>query len=125
MSENIEGWPDSDPYPFRGLGDWPPVQKEETDCDFVARDKDYAKTAIVEEIGDYAYIMKYPWQLINEQARKIKDLEEHIQWLKNVGGERLNMACGWDIFCRDMVIKQRNVTAKKPVKEAKVLAETK
>ena len=123
MSKEIEGWPDSDPYPFRGLGDWPPVQKEEIDCDFVARDKDYAKTAIVEELGDYAYILQPAWRRINEQTQKIKDLEEHIQWLKNVGGERLNMACGIDIICRDMVIKQRNAKANTPSKKAKVLVE--
>jgi len=104
MSEGIEGWPLTDPYPFRGFGIWPPQEKKETDCDFVAHDKEYAKTAIVEEIGDYAYIMKPAWRFINEQAQKIKDLQEHIQWLNNVGGERLSIACGVDIVCREMAL---------------------
>lgn len=113
MSKEIEGWPDSAPYPYRHVGTFAEPKESEVDCDYVARDKEYAKTAIVDEIGDYAYIMRCPWKLINEQARKIKDLEEHIKWLMNVGGEKLNMACGFDIFFRDMIIEKRKTKAKK------------
>lgn len=102
-NKNPEGWPLTDPYPFRGLK-FPP--KEVPDCDFVTRDKEYAKGVKVEELGDYSYILCRPWQYINELHQKVQDLEEHIQWLINVGGERLNFACGIDIVCRELVIKK-------------------
>ncbi len=105
MNDNIEGWPLTDPYPYRD-SKWPPSEKM-VDCGFVTRDKEYAKTANIEEMGDYAYIMRPVWQLVNEQTQEIKELKDHIQWLKNVGGEHLNMACGVDIICRDMVIKKQ------------------
>lgn len=107
MSATKKGRPLTDPYPFRSVSTWPPQEKKEADCDYVALDKKYAKTANVEEMGDYTYIMKPAWQHINELTQKNKDLEEHIQWLNNVGGERLNMACGIDIMCRDMVLAKK------------------
>lgn len=110
---NIEGWPDTDPYPYRHVGIFTEPDEPKVDCDYVARDKEYAKTAIVDEIGDYAYIMRYPWQLINEQAREIKELKEHIKWLKNVGGEHLNQACGYDILFRYMAFDKRKAKAKR------------
>lgn len=107
MSENkkIEGWPLTDPYPFRD-SEKPPSTEEVPDCDFVASDKKYAESAKVEEIGDYSYIMKRPWEYINELHQKVQNLKEHIQWLENVGGERLNMACGIDILCRGLAKKK-------------------
>lgn len=96
-----EGWPDTDPYPYRNS-----LPEEAPDCGFVVRDKEYAKTANVEEMGDYAYIMQPAWRHINELTQKIKELKDHIQWLKNVGGEDLNMACGVDTLCRGLALKK-------------------
>ena len=120
MSENPKGWPDTDPYPYRNVSKDFTAPEELPDCDFVARDKEYAKTAVVEELGDYSYILKLAWQQINELSQEVKDLKDHIQWLNNVGGERLNMACGIDIVCRDMVIAKRKEKAKTAEAEAKV-----
>lgn len=102
-NENPEGWPLTDPYPFRDKD----YSAEIPDCDFVVRDKEYAKTANVEEIGDYPYIMKSVWKYINELYQEVQDLKDHIKWLKNTGGEHLNFACGVDIFCRDLAIKNK------------------
>jgi len=106
--KNPEGWPDTDPYPFRDLKS---LHKEPPDCPFVAADKEYAKEVKVEELGDYAYIMRVAWQNLNELYKKNQQLEDHIKWLNNVGGERLNTACGIDILCRDMVIEKRKKQA--------------
>lgn len=107
MSESPKGWPDTDPYPFRDVPEDFNALKEVADCIYVTCDKKYAKSADLEEPSNYSYTMERHWKHINELTQKIKDLEGHIQWLKNIGGERLNLACGIDIVCRDMVIAKR------------------
>lgn len=106
MNENPKGWPLTDPYPFRD-SEWPPSEKKEVDCGFVARDKECAKDVKVEELGDYSYILSPAWRYINELYQKVQDLKEHIQWLNNIGGERLNMACGIDITYRELFLEKQ------------------
>lgn len=106
MAKKIKGWPDTDPYPFRNLGK--PLGEDE-DCDFVKRDKEYAKTA---EIDDYAYIMAAAWKEMNYLSRKLREAEARIKWLNNVGGENLNLACGFDIFFRDRILEKREIAKK-------------
>ena len=95
--QNPEGWPDNDPYPFRKK-----EVEEAPESDFVRRYKNYVETNEF-EAGDLPAI----WRHINELTQKIKELEANIKWLENMGGERLNLACGIDIISRDIVIKSR------------------
>lgn len=100
-TKQIKGWPLNDPYPYRDR-----TYSEPPDCNYVKRDKEYAKTANIDEMGSYKYIMRPAWQYINELSQKVQELEDHIKWLKNIGGENLNFACGVDIMCREMAIKK-------------------
>jgi len=107
-NENPEGWPLTDPYPFRGLDtDFELVITEPPDCPFVVCDKKYVKEANADEIGNYALIVKPAWQRLNKLYQEVQELKDHIKWLENVGGEHLTFACGIDVVRRGLVIKKR------------------
>jgi len=112
-----EGWPETDPYPFRDTAKL--LSDDNEDCDFVKNDKEYAKTVTMADFEgfDYAFVMKGAWSQINYLTRKLKKAENHIKWLDNVGGERLSVACGFDIAAREMV-KQKREECKKKESEA-------
>ncbi len=96
----IEGWPLTDPYPFRGQEAWPPVDTEKVDCEFVRQHK----VSVEKEEGDeYEYYLDLAWAQINVLQEELQQGKNRIKWLENVGGERLQMACGADIMCRMMV----------------------
>lgn len=100
---DIEGWPDTDPYPFRGHDDaWSPSDEEKPDCEFVRLDKEIDDN----DEPDYKYRLGLAWDKINSLHKELQQAKDHIKWLNNVGGEKLNMACGIDIFCRDWAKKK-------------------
>lgn len=96
---DIKGWPDTDPYPYRGLDGPFRCAPKPPDTTFVTHHKEYVSEE-APEVDDRGYYLRLAWDEINRLAVELQQAKDHIQWLKNTGGEQLNMACGIDILCR-------------------------
>jgi len=111
-TKKIKGWPDTDPYPYRNQDEWPPLDKGESDCGFVKNEKEAVASWVDDnEEPDYKYHLGIAWKKINSMHEELQQAKDNIKWLENVGGEKLNMACGIDIFCRSLILAKKKESA--------------
>ena len=100
------GWPDTDPYPYRKLDTI--SSQPISDCSCVKMYKSWLEDDKKRgEEPDYEYCLDKALDKLNSMSIELQDARDHIQWLSNVGGETLTVACGIDIACRDAVNKKR------------------
>lgn len=98
---SIDGWPDTDPYPYRGLDKPFRCAEKPQDVYFVSQQKSYVSED-PPEVDDRGYYLRLAWDEINRLSVELQQAKDHVAWLKNVGGEQLNAACGIDILCRGL-----------------------